>query len=152
MKSFPRAIVLAIVLIGVSLSFGCYRATIKSGLAETAGAPATNSATHGGMIEGIVEDDPLHAGNVCKGPASSVYFETSFLNGLVNAVRGLFYYTQNVTVRCAAPPPEPGGPPPVIVDTSKYPAGSLVVVPPPATSAPATSAPTTSPPAPSDPR
>ena len=125
MKSASTLILIA------ALCTGCYRVSVVSGLPETAGPPATNGATHGGFLEGIIEDDQIHAGLVCKGPMSSMYVETSFLNGLVNSIRGVIYHTQNVTVRCAAPPPGPAAPTPVVIDTSKYPPGSVVVVSPP---------------------
>ena len=63
--------------------------------------PATDGATRGGIANGIEEEKPLHAGMVCGTGFGSVHVETSFLNGLANWYRGLYYHTQNVTLRCA---------------------------------------------------
>ncbi len=95
------------ILLFACMSAGCYRVTVTSGRAEAPGGPATNGSTRGGMINGIVEENPLHMGMVCKSGWSSVYVETGFINGFINGFRGLIYHTQNITLRCAPDAPLP---------------------------------------------
>ena len=92
--------VVALALVALS---GCYRVTIRSGQAEAPGLPATDGTSRGGIANGIAEEKALHAGMVCGDKFGSVHIETSLLNGLANAYRGVYYHTENITLRCAAP-------------------------------------------------
>ena len=124
-----RAVSAASLVLAACLSTGCYRVTVRSGRAEAPGPPASNGATRGGYVNGMVEENPLHMGMVCKTGWSSAYVETSFLNGLVNGFRGLIYHTQNITLRCA---PETAVVPvaaqgPTLIDPSQFPPGTVIL-------------------------
>jgi len=139
--SSPRpslAVVTAVAALTMGASTGCYRVTVKSGLPEAQSRPAMNGASRGGYFNGVFEDDPVHVAGVCKGGWSSVHIETGFLNGLVDAMRGLYYHVDNVTLVCAPEPVTAAAPPETIAPATAPPAAPPPVAP--AQAAPVTAA------------
>lgn len=85
------------------LSAGCYRTTIVNGRPEAPpdAIPALNGSTHGGYVNGIAEDNPLHLQHLCKQGWTTIKVETGFLSSLSNLAYGLIFHAQDVTVNCS---------------------------------------------------
>jgi hypothetical protein len=106
-----------LVLVAAALSAtGCYRTTIVNGRPEAPpdAIPALNGSTHGGYVNGIAEDNPLHLQHLCKQGWATIKVESGFITTLANAAYGLIFHGQDVTVKCVdertAPPVAPGSP------------------------------------------
>jgi hypothetical protein len=115
-----RAANIAAALAIVAGAGGCYTSLVKSGAPA---APATieyDEKWHSGLIVGIAElSGPYDLSKICPNGWAEIKTETSFLNGLVQAVTWGIYNPQSVTVRCAGGPAgtpglalPPGAPPP----------------------------------------
>jgi hypothetical protein len=122
MKRISSATLAALAL--SMITTGCYRTSIVNGRPEAPpdAIPALNGTKHGGYVNGIAEDNPLHLQHLCKQGWTSIKIETGFLASLSNFAYGLIFHSQDVTVNCApegvapqaapaaAPPPSPAAP------------------------------------------
>jgi hypothetical protein len=113
----PRVTALAACVTFVA---GCHTTTLRSGL-PAASAPTLeyDERWHSGLIAGIAElSGPYSLAAACPHGWAEIKTETSFLNGLVQALTWSIYNPQSVTVVCAASPAMPGqdvvGPAPAI--------------------------------------
>lgn len=93
----------------MSLS-GCYSTTVTSGLPPGPSPLSARERWHSGFVAGIAEaSGPYELSAFCPHGWSRIETETSFWNGLVEALTGIVYSPQTVTIVCAAaPPPAPG--------------------------------------------
>lgn len=132
--SRARILHAAVAMAALTAMTGCYRITVHSGLPESPAQPAINGSTRGGFVNGIVEDEPIRANGVCKTGWATLYIETSFLSGLLNSVRGIFYHVENITMRCApeapAPAPAPSAAPAAPGPAPMAPASPVALPPP----------------------
>jgi hypothetical protein len=110
---------------------GCFTTAVKSGAPAAPPAIAYDEKWHSGLIVGIAElSGPYDLSKICPNGWAEIKTETSFLNGLVNAVTWGIYNPQSVTVRCAAgpagAPPAPMAPlpPPGLAPSPPPPPGS----------------------------
>jgi hypothetical protein len=97
-----------------SASSGCYSLTVRSGLPVDP-SPAVHGRLIGGYVNGLVDEEPLLNPNLlCPAGWAEIRYEVTFLDGLVNSIRGLLYEGTSITIHCAlrTPGPPPG---PVIV-------------------------------------
>jgi len=93
-----------LLLAGALALAGCFRTTIRSGLPVGQAPIEYDDKWHHGFIIGIVEvSGPYDLSKVCPKGWSEIHTETSFLNGLVDALTSNIYTPQSVTIRCAAP-------------------------------------------------
>lgn len=84
---------------------GCFTTTVKSGAPAAPPVIEYDEKWHSGLIAGIAElSGPYDLSKVCPNGWAEIKTETSFLNGLVQAVTWGIYNPQTVTVRCAAGP------------------------------------------------
>jgi hypothetical protein len=93
----------------VVLSAGCYSTTIRNGSA-TATTPSIefDGKWHSGLIYGIAElSGPYDLSKICPSGWAEIHTETSFVNGVVQALTFGVYNPQSVTVKCQ---PESGAP------------------------------------------
>ncbi len=82
---------------------GCYTTTIRSGSAPAAPTVEYDEKWHHGFVWGIAEvSGPYDLQKVCPNGWAEITTETSFLNGLVDAVTYGIYSPQTVTIRCTA--------------------------------------------------
>jgi hypothetical protein len=140
-STFARCASLAGAIALVASATGCFTTTVKSGAPAAPPVIEYDEKWHSGLIVGIAElSGPYDLSKICPNGWAEIKTETSFLNGLVQAVTWGIYNPQTVTVRCAggpaAPgtslppgvPPAPMGPPP--------PPGTMPPSPPPSAPAP----------------
>jgi hypothetical protein len=132
-----RAANLAAALAVVAGTGGCYTSVVKSGAPAAPPTIEYDEKWHSGLIVGIAElSGPYDLSKICPNGWAEIKTETSFLNGLVQAVTWGIYNPQSVTVRCAGSPAAPGmalppgAPPPSMAPLPAQ-------APPPATPAPA---------------
>ena len=110
--------VLVAAALAAAMSSGCYELSVRNGLPINP-SPAIHERSTGAYMYGLADEDPLvNPAAVCPNGWAEIYFKVSFVNGLLNSVRGLFFESTSLTLRCAA---TPGAPPP----------GAVLVVPPP---------------------
>lgn len=82
---------------------GCFRTTIKSGLPLGTAPIEYDNKWHSGLVYGIAElSGPYDLSKVCPQGWAAIHTETSFLNGLVQALTAQIYSPQSITVTCAA--------------------------------------------------
>jgi hypothetical protein len=87
---------------------GCYTTTLHSGAEAAPPTVAYDEKWHSGLVWGIAElSGPYDLAKACPGGWAEIKTETSFLNGLVEAVTSGIYAPQTVTVRCATAPAAP---------------------------------------------
>jgi Bor protein len=109
---------------------GCYTTTLTRGASTAPAQFEYDEKWHHGFVAGIAEvSGPYNLARICPRGWAEIKTETSFLNGLVEAVTSGIYAPQTITVRCAAthdvvappfaPPPSPPlpepPPPPAVV-------------------------------------
>jgi hypothetical protein len=98
-----RILTAALIVAALGVS-GCWRMTIKSGLPTGTTPIEYDGKWHSGVIVGIAElSGPYLLDKTCPQGWSEIHTETSFPNGLVQALTSNIYTPQSVTVRCAAP-------------------------------------------------
>lgn len=105
-----RASIVLSIALGAS---GCYATTVRSGLQpELKPSVENDERWHHGIVLGIAElSGPYDLSELCPNGWAEIATETSFLNGLVDALTGGLYNPQTVSVRCAsAPTPTPPQP------------------------------------------
>jgi Bor protein len=103
-------------LLAAVLSSGCYELTVRNGLPIDP-VPAIHDRFTGGFVNGLIDEEPvLNPNAVCPSGWAEIHYKVSFLNGLLNGIRGLIYESTSVTIHCASRPlmPPPG---PVILVT-----------------------------------
>lgn len=82
---------------------GCFTTTVSSGKPPARAAIQYDEKWHHGLVWGIAEvSGPYDLEAICPGGWAEIKTETSFLNGLVEAVTSGIYSPQTVSVRCAA--------------------------------------------------
>jgi hypothetical protein len=82
---------------------GCFRTTIKNGLQMDYAPIEYDNKWHSGLVYGIAElSGPYDLSKVCPQGWAAIHTETSFLNGLVQALTAQIYSPQSITVTCAA--------------------------------------------------
>jgi hypothetical protein len=102
----------------VAFSSGCHELTVRNGLPIDP-SPAIHDRFTGGFFNGLADEEPLvNPNTVCPNGWAEIHYEVSFINGVLNAIRGLIFESTSVTIRCAARPPMP-------------PPGPVMLVPPP---------------------
>jgi hypothetical protein len=80
---------------------GCYTTTLRSGAEAAPPTVAYDEKWHSGLVWGIAElSGPYDLAKACPGGWAEITTETSFLNGLVEAVTSGIYAPQTVTIRC----------------------------------------------------
>jgi len=91
-------------LCAIVTASGCYTTRIHNGAAQAESASMEyDEKWHSGFINGIVEvSGPYDLAKVCPNGWAEIKTETTFLNGVVNAITSPIYNPQSVTVRCAA--------------------------------------------------
>jgi hypothetical protein len=89
---------------------GCFRTTIHSKRPESTEYPALNDVNHGGFVNGLAESGEVRVDAPCKNGWGAIHVQTGFIAGVTNALYGLIYHTENVSLKCAAEG-SPGGPP-----------------------------------------
>ena len=96
----------AILLATLFAAAGCFRTTIRNGTPVGHTPIEYDEKWHSGVILGIAElSGPYDLQKVCPQGWSDIHTETTFLNGLVQAVTTVgvnIYSPQTVTIRCAA--------------------------------------------------
>jgi hypothetical protein len=93
-----RAALAGVVLLAGS---GCYSTHVTNGKAAASPSMQYDGAWHHGFVIGLVEvSGPYNLKEICPNGWAEIQTKTSFLNGLVNAVVGI-YNPQTVTIRCA---------------------------------------------------
>jgi hypothetical protein len=96
-----RALFLAVGVIALLLG-GCYRITVTSGRPAGHTPVDYDNRWHHGAISGIVElGGNYDLDRICPGGWSEVRTSTSFLNGLVTRLFGV-YTPQTITIVCGA--------------------------------------------------
>jgi hypothetical protein len=85
---------------------GCYATTIRSGLKpELKPSIENDERWHHGVVLGIAElSGPYDLSKICPNGWAEIATETSFLNGLVDALTSGLYNPQTISVRCASAP------------------------------------------------
>jgi hypothetical protein len=90
-----------VLLLASTLAVGCFRTsiTVQGGSGTV---PLSHDDTwHHAVIYGLVDlSSPHDLDAICPGGTVSVYSETRFLNGLVQAITFNLYNPQTVTVTC----------------------------------------------------
>lgn len=93
----------AAALASLALS-GCYTTTVRSGKQPATATIEYDERWHHGFVWGIAEvSGPYDLSQACPGGWAEIKTETSFVNGLVEAVTSGIYSPQTVTIRCALP-------------------------------------------------
>jgi Bor protein len=83
--------------------FGCFRMTVHNGLPVGNTPIEYDPKWHHGAVFGIAElSGPYDLSKICPRGWAEIHTETSFLNGLLEAITDNIYTPQSVTVRCAA--------------------------------------------------
>lgn len=98
MRNFGRLAVLAGV---VSLSAGCYRATVDTGLAPS--GQTVNKAWAHSFLYGLVPAATVETAAQCPNGVAKVETQHSFLNQVAYALTFGLYSPVSVSVQCAAP-------------------------------------------------
>jgi len=92
-----------ILLLALLCSAGCYRMTIRNDRPVGQTPIEYDGKWHSGLIGGLAElSGPYDLSAVCPRGWAEIHTETSFLNGLVEALTSNIYTPQSVTIRCAA--------------------------------------------------
>lgn len=85
-----------------SLMASCYTTAIQSGKPADRALIEHDEKWHHGLVWGIAElSGPYDLKRICPGGWATIKTETSFLNGLVDAVTSGIYSPQSITVQCA---------------------------------------------------
>lgn len=94
----------AALLLALALSLpACFRTNIRSGSPVGSTPIEYDDKWHSGVIFGIAElSGPYDLHAVCPQGWSQIHTETTFVNGLVQALTQNIYTPQSVTVRCSA--------------------------------------------------
>ncbi len=109
----------------------CYTSVVRSGAPAAQAAIEYDEKWHSGLIYGLAElSGPYDLSKICPNGWAEIKTETSFVNGLVQALTFNIYNPQSVTIRCAA------GAPPPNVSGNAPPLGSLPPGSPPVSSPP----------------
>jgi hypothetical protein len=125
LRASVRVLPLAIT---AALSAGCYELTVRNGLPAQE-SPVVRDRFTGGFVNGLVDEEPvLKLNALCPNGWAEIHYEESFINGLLNGIRGLIYTSTSVSVYCAVPGALPAPPPGVVVLAP--PPGQIVVLPP----------------------
>jgi hypothetical protein len=105
-----HALTVAASAVTCALLSGCFTSVVKSGAPAAAAPIEYDEKWHSGIIYGIAElSGPYDLSRICPNGWAEIKTETSFVNGLVQALTFSIYNPQTVTVRCAAGPiPAPG--------------------------------------------
>ncbi|HWA73933.1 MAG TPA: Bor family protein [Polyangiaceae bacterium] len=102
MKQLTRFTIASIALSAVLQ--GCYTTTIRSGKPAEQPSVEYDEKWHHGLVWGIAElSGPYDLQRICPNGWSVIKTETSFVNGVVEAVTSGIYSPQTVTVQCARP-------------------------------------------------
>ena len=92
---------LAAVIASTALA-GCYTTTIHSGKPAERPGIEYDERWHHGLVWGIAElSGPYDLQRICPNGWSVIKTETSFVNGVVQAVTSGIYSPQTITVQCA---------------------------------------------------
>lgn len=92
-----------LILIACIGATGCWRMTIRNERPPGDAPIEYDGKWHSGLIFGLAElSGPYDLSKVCPSGWSEIHTETSFVNGLVQALTSNIYTPQTVTVRCAA--------------------------------------------------
>lgn len=87
----------------VVLLSGCYTTTVRSGAPAAPPRIEYDGKWHHGLVVGLAElSGPYDLSRICPEGWAEIKTETSFVQGLVEAVTGGIYAPQTVTVRCVA--------------------------------------------------
>lgn len=92
---------------GGALLAGCHTTTIRNGNVPAARPTVEyDEKWHHGLVFGIAEvSGPYDLQKICPNGWAEIETQTSFLNGLVDAITWGLYSPQTVTVKCAAGAP-----------------------------------------------
>lgn len=86
---------------------GCFKTILKSGKPANAARIENDKRWHHGVIWGIAElSGPYDLKTLCPNGWAEVKSETSFVNGLLDAITSGIYAPQSVTIRCSGEEPE----------------------------------------------
>lgn len=92
-----------LLLAAALLLAGCFRMTIKNGNPVGQTPIEYDNKWHSGVVFGLAElSGPYDLSKVCPGGWAEIHTETSFVNGLVEAITSNIYTPQSVTIRCSA--------------------------------------------------
>lgn len=81
----------------------CFRTTLRSGSPVARTPIEYDDKWHSGLVFGIAElSGPYDLHTACPRGWSEIHTETTFLNGLVQALTNNIYSPQSITVRCAS--------------------------------------------------
>lgn len=81
---------------------GCYTTTIHSGKPAERPAIEYDEKWHHGLVWGIAElSGPYDLKQICPNGWAVIKTETSFVNGITEAVTSGIYSPQTITVQCA---------------------------------------------------
>lgn len=90
-------------LVTLMLASSCYTTTVRSGKPPAEATIEYDGKWHSGLVWGLAElSGPYDLSEICPQGWAEITTETSFVNGLVDAVTSSIYSPQSVTVRCAA--------------------------------------------------
>lgn len=92
-----------ILLVLAFAATGCWRMTVRNDRPAGETPIEYDGKWHSGVVFGLAElSGPYDLSKVCPRGWSEIHTETTFVNGLVQALTANVYTPQTVTVRCAA--------------------------------------------------
>jgi hypothetical protein len=98
MKTLKLACAIAL----LSSTSGCFTTVLKSGKPANAARIENDRRWHHGVIWGVAElSGPYDLKTLCPNGWAEVKSETSFVNGLLDAITSGIYAPQSVTIRCS---------------------------------------------------
>lgn len=90
-------------LVAALAATGCWRMTVRNDKPVGETPIEYDGKWHSGLVFGLAElSGPYDLSKICPRGWSEIHTETTFVNGLVQAVTSNIYSPQTVTVRCAA--------------------------------------------------
>jgi hypothetical protein len=108
-----KSLQLALSLLLVALSTGCYTTTIISGKPASPATVAYNARWHHGVVFGMGEvSGPYNLQEICPQGWAEIETEQSFVNSIVSMITDTLYTPQSVTIRCSAAAAPMGSPMP----------------------------------------
>lgn len=98
-RSFSKVVLAGALVVGLSAS-GCFRHSYTVGSGGNTQATPRYSKWHSHHIYGLIGEDTVDVKSVCPSGNATVKDSQSFVNALIGALIGLFWYPTTVEVYC----------------------------------------------------